>query len=956
MKQKFAFLLISLILVSTISFAVPTAELNASPTSGDAPLNVTFSGDCQDDNGATPIVSCTIDLDEGNPAVELNSLGGSHTFTAAGTYDLNLHAENSEGASAEEITRITVNAPANNPPTVSLDVSPNSGTAPLEVAFTGSCSDADGDLMACRIDLYWDGTEGDTNGGVYGIDFNKLPEKKHTYYEAGQYFSRLTAIDAQGNKSNPNNGKEYVNVDSPSGSAPAVSNKLPADGTSTGEERPAISFDVNDSDSDADSSTLHLFVNGSEAQLPTISPAGNGFHVSWEFGEDQGHGTVEVGLTVEDTQGNSTGDVNWDFLIDLEAPTFDDISIAEYTNDETPTIEIEGVSGSPAEMALSCNNSSWKSWQNYSSSVTNFDITSSSYGCLDGSQGSVTVYLKLRDAVGNVSSVESDSTVFDEDAPSAPDLHTAEAGNEEVYLDWTSSSDNESGVKEYLVYRNGTHIKTTTATDCTVENLDNGEEYDFKLRARDRSGNTSGYSNTMEATPSSTGYSNQDNTAPYLYWELPDDEDTVSGTITLKVWAYDDESNIKFVKFYVDGENVGTDNTAISERYSLQWDSSSVADGEHELKAIAKTWSGDEEHNSRFKTIDVRTDNGVEEDDGTEEETSQPDGNRQLAREAINRADDEKESVGSLLLELQQLGISPNDEVMEEFASADEKLQDAMQKQDLEEYGESLGLAEEAEEMFSDVKSMISIEEYGSESAYVYNKEHLGILLQGIGLNQGLSQEAEENMQDCEIKRTLEIKRVRNGNSTEFRASVSILVKNESGQPKEFKVVEVIPKLFVGRASSIVPNGFSVIDDDPVLSWQLSLGQGEEKQISYTLKDSMTLEKADEMLESNALNKFKVPPILMNAEAQVTKQSFSGSQAGLFSLGNGLAIAGWIILIIVVAGAALYAWSHLSQREPGPSSGLGAVSGGTSQGFLSRLGSDSKKEKKQEGGKWAYRE
>jgi len=75
----------------------------------------------------------------------------------------------------------------------------------------------------------------------------------------------------------------------------------------------------------------------------------------------------------------------------------------------------------------------------------------------------------------------------------------------------------------------------------------------------------------------------------------PANNSTVSGNVNITTNASDD-NGVTRVEFYVDGGFVGSDS---SSPYSYNWDSASVADGNHAIKAIA------------FDTIDQSTDDSI---------------------------------------------------------------------------------------------------------------------------------------------------------------------------------------------------------------------------------------------------------------------------------------------------------------------------------------------------------
>ena len=109
-------------------------ELTASTISGNAPLDVTFSGDATDGDGT--IVS--LELDPGDGSAPLDGADTSHTYTVTGSYDATLIATDDRGAVGVDTVRITVG----NPPTVT---SYATDVHPLWVNCTG-CHPSSGGL------------------------------------------------------------------------------------------------------------------------------------------------------------------------------------------------------------------------------------------------------------------------------------------------------------------------------------------------------------------------------------------------------------------------------------------------------------------------------------------------------------------------------------------------------------------------------------------------------------------------------------------------------------------------------------------------------------------------------------------------------------------------------------------------------------------------------------------
>ncbi len=158
----------------------PTAVALASPTSGTAPLSVIFNG--ENSHGDNGIISYLWDFMDGNTSTDINP---AYTFTADGTYNVQLTVTDSGGLTGTATVSVVVGSSSNMPPTAVIGAEPSSGNAPLNVIFTGRNSVDDFGVTT----FVWDFGDGTTSTEV---------DPEHTYTEPGEYTVVLTVTDAGG--------------------------------------------------------------------------------------------------------------------------------------------------------------------------------------------------------------------------------------------------------------------------------------------------------------------------------------------------------------------------------------------------------------------------------------------------------------------------------------------------------------------------------------------------------------------------------------------------------------------------------------------------------------------------------------------------------------------------------------------------------------------------------------
>ena len=125
----------------------PTAVAEASPTSGSAPLTVSFTGSNSTDSDGS-ISSYSWDFGDGTSSGDADP---THTYAAAGTYSAVLTVTDDDGATDTDQVKITVTAAANTPPKATI-ISPVNGakfSVGENISYSGTGTDAeDGTLPA----------------------------------------------------------------------------------------------------------------------------------------------------------------------------------------------------------------------------------------------------------------------------------------------------------------------------------------------------------------------------------------------------------------------------------------------------------------------------------------------------------------------------------------------------------------------------------------------------------------------------------------------------------------------------------------------------------------------------------------------------------------------------------------------------------------------------------------
>jgi len=157
-----------------LSYSAPTVIASANPTSGAAPLTVSFSATVS--NGLAPFTySWTF-----GDGVSGSGQTTSHTYTSAGTYTTQVIVTDSRSNTAANSVAVAITAPLS--VTVGADVT--SGTIPVAVTFGAAVSGG-----TAPYTFAWDFKDGGSSA---------LQNPTHTFQAAATYVVAVVVTDAAG--------------------------------------------------------------------------------------------------------------------------------------------------------------------------------------------------------------------------------------------------------------------------------------------------------------------------------------------------------------------------------------------------------------------------------------------------------------------------------------------------------------------------------------------------------------------------------------------------------------------------------------------------------------------------------------------------------------------------------------------------------------------------------------
>jgi parallel beta-helix repeat protein len=168
----------------------PTAALSVSPSSGNAPLDVTADASGSTDPDPNGISSYSFDFGDGSAPVTQATATATHRYTAMGTFTVTVTVSDPSGKSSTASAQVTVRQP-DRPPSATIVVNPSTGAAPVDVTADASgSSDTDATPIASYKFTFGDGSA--------AVGPQPGATATHTYTASGTYTVTVTVTDTGG--------------------------------------------------------------------------------------------------------------------------------------------------------------------------------------------------------------------------------------------------------------------------------------------------------------------------------------------------------------------------------------------------------------------------------------------------------------------------------------------------------------------------------------------------------------------------------------------------------------------------------------------------------------------------------------------------------------------------------------------------------------------------------------
>ena len=179
--------------------------------------------------------------------------------------------------------------------------------------------------------------------------------------------------------------------------------------------------------------------------------------------------------------------------------------------------------------------------------------------------------------------------------------------------------------------------------------------------------------------------------------------------------------------------------------------------------------------------------------------------------------------------------------------------------------------AEKSTTMYSTLLNRVSVSDYGS-GVYTYNLEQLDAFLGASGLDSAIVNESKGIIEVTQPSRRLKIVKVTKDSETFYLATVNISFTNNAEASLDVRVLEIVPKKFIADAANISSgSAFEIIQNDPIIAFDsLIVEPRESASFSYSIKQNLSKEQADALVQSNVMGFYVSPPMIVHSSTDLS--------------------------------------------------------------------------------------
>ena len=403
-----------------------------------------------------------------------NGKDDGSTIVADGTYRIKV-SDNSTGSEDDEATTTDTVVVDNSDPTgVSIKINNNAEYSnSTTVSLVLTANDASNLKMQVK-----------NSGSDWPEDWEDHSSSKSWNLTStdGSKTVSYRVKDIAGNIANAVNSSITLDTTEPINVNVTITGK--GDSTSSYSNDVSVSLSI---DAEDPTSGLYQIIIGRDVAFTDRSWEEYNTSKTWTL--NSGDGEKSVYLKVKDNAGLISSVVSDSIILDTTSPIGLDVSIESaqtYTNDSNVTLTLTATGAAKMQFSNNGTESSWSSWVAYSTEKENWALAS-------GGDGTKTVYFRCKDSAGNIAESVNDTIILDTTAPSISSVSYSGATQSSVIVEWgtieASTSYVEYGTTTDYGFNTTLNTAKVTSHSVSITGLSPGQNYHYRVKSRDTSGN-----------------------------------------------------------------------------------------------------------------------------------------------------------------------------------------------------------------------------------------------------------------------------------------------------------------------------------------------------------------------------------------------------------------------------------------------------------------------------------